>query len=76
MTYRDAFRRDLAILRGPPGWRKTLLIFGMVLPIVGLCANVDMVTVEHAAAWLTLSWLTGNAVGASLAVALRRPRGH
>jgi len=48
MTYRACFQRDLAILRGPPGWRKTLLIFGMVLPIVGLCANVDMVTVDHA----------------------------
>jgi hypothetical protein len=38
--------------------------------------NPCIPTVEHAAAWLTLSWLTGNAVGASLAVALRRPRGH
>jgi len=48
ISYRDAFPRDLGILRGPSVWRRTALLFGYCLVVVMVCADVDLVRVDHA----------------------------
>ena len=64
------------------GWRAFAFASGICVGVLvgymlGGCDrrfNPCIPTVEHAAAWLAITWLLGNASGASLAVALRRPR--
>jgi len=48
VTYWEAFRRDVAILRGPCRWRRTALIFGCALAALVPFVDVDLVRVEHA----------------------------
>jgi hypothetical protein len=45
--YGKCFRRDLAILRGPPTWRRVALTYAYVVIFVMLCLTVDMVRVDH-----------------------------
>jgi len=50
VSYREAFRRDLAILRGPCWWRRVALIFGYALVVMMVCADFDLIRVDHASA--------------------------
>ena len=44
--YREGFRRDMAILRGPACWQRTALIFAGALPAVALCAVLGSVFID------------------------------
>ena len=46
--YREAWARDMAILRGPPCWQRTALIFSFALPPMALCAVLGTVFIDNA----------------------------
>ena len=48
LPYREAWARDMAILRGPPCWQRIALIFSFALPPMALCAVLGTVFIDHA----------------------------
>ena len=47
LPYREAWARDMAILRGPPCWQRTALIFAGALPVMALCAVLGTVFIDN-----------------------------
>ena len=47
LPYREAWARDMAILRGPPCWQRAALIFSFALPAVALCAVLGTVFIDQ-----------------------------
>jgi len=43
----DRLRRDLAIFRGPPSWRRTVILLSYVQVALTVCVDVDLVVVDH-----------------------------
>jgi hypothetical protein len=48
LPYREAWARDMAILRGPPCWQRTALIFAGALPVMALVAALGTVFIDNA----------------------------